>query len=304
MYQRTSYHSQQPNWRNGFRERGKYIGIEYEVESLSGNYQTLLNLIPDLPAELRPCCERDGSLDEYSGVEIIFPPIAYRSLKAKTGAFRQFLEAMDGNTHHHSSTGMHMNVNTADWGHAQRRLFAAVVHNMSSAQISRIGGRSPNSYCYQQPNRPLEDYSQSIGHGAVELKNGRLEMRFPKSTTDATRVELLVDFVDGLGEFCKKHAEDAESLITVKKLPCPTYYWSPAAWAEARESRSYSYSKLVKEFVSFMKTSDKLGYRLVAEVLTNGYDKKHIEKLKAGAGDDSTSDEAEHVSARPARAVA
>lgn len=301
-YYRHSYHSQHPSWRGGFRGRGKYIGIEFEVESLSGNYQTLLDLIPDLPDEMRPCCESDGSLDSSSGVEIVFPPIAYRSLKAKTGAFNQFLEAMDGNTHHHSNTGMHMNINTADWTQRQRTMFAAVVHNMPSVQIARIGGRSPNNYCYQQPNHELAHYTTSIGHGAVELKSGRMEMRFPKSTTDTNRIELLVDFVDALGEFCKEYADKADDYITVRKLPVPAHYWSPSEWAASAQSRSYSYSKLINEFHKFLSESSKPGWQRVVEVLKNGYDKKHIEKLKAGA--DPAADEAEYISARPARAVA
>lgn len=288
MYQRYGYHSQHTTWRNSTSLEGKYIGIEFECEAHS-DYRDLLALIPDFPPEATPICECDGSLGT-NGVEIIFPPMRYTALKNSTGHFKRFIEAIDGTAYHHSTTGMHMNVNTRGWTVAERRLFCAMIHNIPASMLRNLGGRGLTHYCHQVPQRALAYYATQIGHGAAEIKNGRIEVRFPKSTTDTDRIDVLVDFIDALGAFCKRHTDDADDYIVV------TYQ------SHYTEDTRADYINLVHQFISYLKRSKRVGLNIVADVMENGYVKKRIADLKAGA--DSAADEAVVKRARPARAVA
>lgn len=223
-YVRDDYHTLHPEWRNNFRAKGKYIGVELECVSNTGVYEDLLSLIPKFAFGRGPIAEEDGSLPYESGVELIFPPVSYRQLKSSKSAFAKTLAAIEGVAKKGTtgvSVGMHLNVNTEGWSQSKKLLFIATVHNLKKEALERIGGRKLTSYCYQIDDvTTLEEFLYNDSHcTAAEWLANRVELRFPGTTTDHQRIKELVSFIEILELFAEdesKHVKDVYSYYTDK----------------------------------------------------------------------------------------
>lgn len=211
-YTRHFYHAQQPAWRNSNNLNGKYIGVEFECEPKgTDSYRKILDLLPDFKFGRSPLTETDMSLG-YNGVEIIFPPVSYKQLKNKKSVFAKSIAALNGNLKRTTRTGMHLNVNTRGWDNRHKEIFVAVFHHISKDALEAIGGRMLNRYCYQVKFRHLREACHYSGHSyAAEWRGNRVELRFPKPTTDHEHIKKLVEFV-----------EMAERFAKLKRNPMPT----------------------------------------------------------------------------------
>ena len=211
-YVRREYHSQRPAWRNSTNLRGKYVGIEFECVSATQSYRDILNALPDFKFNRGPLAEQDGSLPTNRGVELIFPPVSYRQIKSSKSVFAKALKALEGKISTcATSPGMHININTAGWSYDKVCLFSAVVHNTPYNTLVKLGGRSLNSYCRQSPNLQLNFYDNRY-HSVASAKNGRMELRFPKPTTDHEKLKWILEYVEVVERFASKAA--------------PRKYWS------------------------------------------------------------------------------
>lgn len=223
-YERDDYHTSHPEWRDNFKAKGKYIGVELECVSNTGAYQDLLDLIPKFAFGRGPIAEEDGSLPYDSGVELIFPPVSYKQLKSSKSAFAKTLAAIEGvsrKDNSRTSVGMHLNVNTEGWSQNKKLLFIATVHNLKKEALERIGGRKLTSYCYQTDDAcTLDDFYEMEEHStAAEWLNNRVELRFPGTTTDHQRIKELVAFIEVLELFAEeeaKHVKYASEYYTDK----------------------------------------------------------------------------------------
>lgn len=211
-YTRHFYHGQQPAWRNSSNLNGKYIGVEFECEPKgTDSYRKILDLLPDFKFDRSPLTESDMSLGP-NGVEIIFPPVSYKQLKNKKSVFAKSIAALDGNLKRTTRTGMHLNVNTREWDNRHKEIFVAVFHHISQDALEAIGGRKLNHYCYQAKFRELQQAHYHSGHQfAAEWRSHRVELRFPKPTTDHEHIKKLVEFI-----------EMAERFAKLKRNPMPT----------------------------------------------------------------------------------
>lgn len=210
--ERLNYHEKQPEWRNNFKAKGKYIGVELECVSNTGAYQDLLDLIPKFAFGRGPIAEEDGSLPHLSGVELIFPPVSYKQLKSNKSAFAKTLAAIEGvsrKDNSRTSVGMHLNVNTEGWSQNKKLLFIATIHHLKKEALERIGGRKLTSYCYQVDDvTTLEGFLYNDIHStAAEWLNNRVELRFPGTTTDHQRIKELVAFIEALELFAEEEAK-------------------------------------------------------------------------------------------------
>lgn len=265
-YHRGGYHSHHPAWRNHQSLDGGHIGVEFEVEASGSwsSYSNLLRLLPDFPTGTGPITESDGSLDYERGVEIVFPPVPYEELKKATGVFGQCIRALHGHTRHNSNTGMHMNVNVRGWTRRKIGLFLALINNLSDAQLRNVGGRNPTGYCRADRNRSLESYSAfgaTHGRAAEQPTTTRLELRFPQSSTDPKRIELLVDFIERLDKFTDTVPDD----------------WQPNGGSTtaggqlySRQVHHYDYTELFARFYKYLNLTKK--GRRVLRVITGGFD--------------------------------
>lgn len=214
-YSLNKHGSVRPVWRTNENEAPpRRIGVEFEIENELG-YQRILDAIPDTddPAE-QPVTERDGSLLEGKGVEIVFPPFKHSQLKSAGSFFGRTLAAIEeAGAESNVRCGMHMNVSTAGWDDDQKRTFLFFLNTVTVKYLKIIGGRGLTGYSPQQKVR-WEDCIYLTDHMiCAGLRPNRIEVRFPQATMDMEKVTTIVDFLDLLQdwstrpesqEFCRK----------------------------------------------------------------------------------------------------
>lgn len=222
-YERRGYHDTHADWRSeaggAYGLEGDYIGIELELESR--NYRHVLDAMPEIRGKNRPHVETDGSLSR-DGLEIIFPPFRYGTVKKKNSAIHKVMEALKSVVYTNENTGMHINVNTHGWEQDKVNRFVSVFHLLSRRYLESLGGRRLTSYCSQIDEDILdwglnfwdrqerlddgEDYDELLKlkhfcevtseHSfAAEISENRVELRFPSATTNQLRLASLVDLV-------------------------------------------------------------------------------------------------------------
>lgn len=203
-YVRRAYHSQRPAWRNSTNLQGKYVGIEFECVSATRSYRDILNALPDFKFNRGPLAETDGSLPSQRGVELVFPPVSYRQIKSSKSVFAKALKALEGKiSTRATSPGMHVNINTSGWSDIKIMLFCATVHNIPRDSLVYLGGRQLNGYCRLIPGNRLQSYGYGY-HTVASVKAGRIELRFPRPTTDHERIKRIVEFADVVERFITK----------------------------------------------------------------------------------------------------
>ena len=209
---RQSYHSGVggASWRRQRNVAGRMVGIEFEVESSDGDYATLLRALPMHDTDVdgpQPHFEYDGSLSSSSGVEIVFPPYPLDSFREDTNYFVRAMEHLDEHVSDDlSRCGMHMNVNAHGWTSAKTAAFVCLVHWLPRARLEEIGTRTLNGYCNQTRVESIVYYTDSPGNShsyAAEVKEGRVELRFPGTTTNVREVRRLIAFIESLEDFAE-----------------------------------------------------------------------------------------------------
>lgn len=202
-YKLEGHGKKRPKWRTNANEApNRRIGIEFEIENRLG-FQAILDAIPEtLNLEEEPVTERDGSLMEGQGVEIVFPPFKHSQLKTGDSFFGRTLKALeDCGAESNVRCGMHMNVSTTGWDNDAKRNFLYFLNRCDSVLLQRIGGRPLNNYC-QQARLNWYDMLECTAHVVCAgLRPNRIEVRFPQATMDQTKVGELVDFLDLLQDW-------------------------------------------------------------------------------------------------------
>lgn len=216
-FKREGHGKVKPAWRLGtHRPEGRMIGVEFEIEHRNG-YQYLCDKLPEPKEEKnRPITERDGSLNDAFGVEIVFPPYKNAAFKSEKSYFARCLKTMEEiGVNAHVNCGMHMNVNTVGWEAVHRTRYVAFLHWLPATNIRHIGGRTPTHYCGQQPSGTLYDFQNHTTHvTCAGLRPNRIEVRFPLATTNLERVKNLTNFLELLEDWVKspRAARDFEEL--------------------------------------------------------------------------------------------
>lgn len=213
QYSRGSYHGARRPWRTArHAPQGQLAGIELEISHPNG-YRRVLEALPDASSRLRPVTEDDGSLNGLTGVEIVFPPYKYSTIKNGNSFMAKAFKSLgDSGCLVTSDCGMHININTTGWDQRERYLFVGMLNVIPKAIIEKLGGRLLNGYCrqhsaeYRAPPTLQDYYSMSNGshHSVCGVRANRLEMRFPAATTDIRKVRMLIDFAFYLEKFVKK----------------------------------------------------------------------------------------------------
>lgn len=211
-YQYKGRHSD-PGWDRRQRLVGNHVGVELEIQHRRGRNR-VLQLIPDPPKGTpRPSTERDGSLHENNGVEIVFPPLTYKRAKHPQGFFAKTLKALatEADDVYFDRCGMHININTADWNRDHVRMFCAIISWVPPQWLTNIGGRRLNPYCEQYRYRHLDYYISDGERGAACIRSNfsRIECRFPAPTLDHNRFKVLMDFLEIVESLARHNYEHA-----------------------------------------------------------------------------------------------
>lgn len=208
---RTSAHSTRKQWRRGdHRAVGKKIGIEIEMVS-HASYTSILDVINTLPFSMDIATETDGSLPFNAGMEVVFPPFSYKTLKNKKSKLSQLLTAVAPHRRRYTGAGGHFNVNTTGWSSTKIKAFMFLVHSAPPSLLTYVGGRNLTGYCRQQGLSSSLLIPGASTRGAAAYRGNRIELRFPigvTSTDDISRVVRFVEFLEKISE-----TEDAETLV-------------------------------------------------------------------------------------------
>lgn len=203
-YKLEGHGKKKPAWRtNANAAPNRRIGIEFEIENELG-YQEILDAIPEtLNLEEEPVTERDGSLLEGKGVEIVFPPFKHSQIKDAASFFGRTLKALEEcGAESNVRCGMHMNVSTMGWTDDTKRNFLYFLNRVDALLLQRIGGRALNGFCSQRRDVTWVDMLYVTEHVVCAgLRPNRIEVRFPQATMDQTKVGELVDFLDLLQDW-------------------------------------------------------------------------------------------------------
>lgn len=272
-YSRSYYHDEMPEWRSSFNKRGKYIGIEFELEART-NYRAVLRLLPDFSNRYRPITESDGSLSSERGLEIVFPPFLASTLKKKSSLFGQAIAAISGEVTVNNGAGMHMNINTAGWPRKKVNSLVALINNLPKTYLENIGQRGLTSYCSQLVCFEVDDYENKADHCfAAEDKGGCIEMRFPRSTSDHSRIVNLIEFFDFAEKFVDKIGvlpTESDGDYMYRELVRDCGCGSSDCYLYDDEPKcTMDYSGVNKKFDKFMLTGRRR--RRIKEILDNGY---------------------------------
>lgn len=202
-YELHKHGSVRPTWRTNNNEAPpRRIGVEFEIENPLG-YKAILDSIPDTddPAE-QPVTERDGSLLDGMGVEIVFPPFKHSQLWSPASFFGRTLTALEeAGAESNVRCGMHMNVSTAGWSDDTKRSFLFFLNHISPIYLRAIGGRALNGYCNQQKVSWQDSIYLTDHCICAGLRPNRIEVRFPQATMDHGKMRVIVDFLDLLQDW-------------------------------------------------------------------------------------------------------
>lgn len=187
------------------------VGVELELEHSRG-YAAILAALPDTAnTNLRPSTEMDGSLDDYRGVEIVFPPMSPSQLSNGNSFIRRSFKALDeSGAHGGRNCGMHVNINTFGWDVRVRNTYISLFFLITQDTLCAIGGRSLTNYCEQWFN--LNEVTNQAGvarwcrnnhNTVVSVRPDRVELRFPAATTNIEKLQTVVAF----SNYVKQYAE-------------------------------------------------------------------------------------------------
>lgn len=215
---RQEYHADEKPWRQSKNLRGRWIGIEVEAEHEDGYHRILQKIALPAVGECElPIFEQDGTLDEYDGVEIVFPPVKASALKDDHYVLRAIQSLKGAGAHFHDSCGMHINVNTNGWKPHKKATFMLAICGMPPSIMKKLGGRDVkyhgsaqavyddigDMWCRAEDFIDWSEYPENDhDHCAEWREDGKsCEIRFPKATTDMERINRLLFWVDVLQDF-------------------------------------------------------------------------------------------------------
>jgi hypothetical protein len=121
-------------------------GAELEIMA---NSDASANAIRRAAVELGLVAERDGSLDQDYGIEIIGPPMTYDEITASDSVWRKFLDSIRGKAlgwDAGQTYGMHVNLNRIAFSLIEVSKYVTFV-NENTMLAELVGGRPLNSYC-------------------------------------------------------------------------------------------------------------------------------------------------------------
>jgi hypothetical protein len=218
---RREYHEDERPWRRSKNLQGKWIGIELEAEHDDG-YGVILQkiAIPRVDECDVPIFEEDGTIDDYEGVEIVFPPVKAESIMHDLDHYvrRAIKSVKASGAHFPDNCGMHISVNTNGWNNYKKAAFMLGIVGMPPGIMEKLGGRdvrwnesaasiypSLNDRWGYADNR-WTDFSYMPGsdhdHCAEWRDDGKsCEIRFPKATADMRRLNKLLFWIDALTDF-------------------------------------------------------------------------------------------------------
>lgn len=223
------YHGNMPEWRRtDAAKKGNLLGIELEVHHPRGrevSADALDNFVPGDRTPM-PIAERDGSLDEHLGVEIICPPLTVEQATTNGGYINRLMDTLrtaGTSPEPPNGYGMHVNVNIAEWSFAEKVGVQYLINSFKT--LGEHLGRRPEGRTtfggyipvYRMVRLPTGGVSMTTypgdKHAAAYIRMnaarqaGRdaagivMEVRLAKSTLEIQNLRNVVDYTFALRDF-------------------------------------------------------------------------------------------------------
>lgn len=238
----------------------RMVGIEFETETSSPEERGLL--IDELDAINEPLktkfiVESDGSLDSYRGLEVILPPLAYRSFFGAKSIAKKVVGAVKriGADMSKDQVGLHVNLNVA--GCSVQHIGAAVAsfHQMKPVCQS-LAGRREGHYWNYRGAVSISDYVTKLNKYAAAWYRGAMpviEVRLFRSNPewDVTRDQ--VRFAIGVLDFAAAKTNEIRDLVAehgIKNTRVDPYN----GISYFIQDRSVENIPLIREFSEWLKT--------------------------------------------------
>lgn len=217
-----TYHGQQPDWRNSHHsKKGELFGIELEVEH-PHDRQALADALDDFDPGSHPIpiAERDGSLNQHLGVEIICPPVPLADVTKGNGYMARLMKLLasaGARPEQPVGYGMHVNINIVDWDPKEKlvvqyllnrfEVFGTVIGRRSGGQrtfgsyiptltFERMNGGAlemrtypGDKHCAAWVRATARSHRAGTGAGSV------MEVRFPRSSLDIEDLRRSIAYV-------------------------------------------------------------------------------------------------------------
>lgn len=237
------YHQVLPEWRQTANDKpGQLIGVELEVHHPRSR-QTAADVLDTLDFGQYPVpfAERDGSISQEHGVEIICPPLPLEEAVSPTGYIARLMQglAAKGTTAVPAANyGMHVNINLDGWTAQEKLLVQFLINKFGEAgQIignrdgKGCGGFHPTLLYKLEAGGRLQLHTFfGDKHCAAWIRpagrnraagggEGRvMEVRFPRSTLDIERLKLVVDYVFALKRWVQTAPNHTEAACFLAQL--------------------------------------------------------------------------------------
>jgi hypothetical protein len=206
-----AYHVNKASWRNAQFHSGDdpHYGIELEIRSRSHRKDVCLAAV-----DVGMFGERDGSLHNTQGIEIVGYPQTFQDSVKKDGVWMKFLNSIKGKAegwtadgedmdgHHYY--GMHVNISRKSMTPTHQIKLVCFIHNNRDFCVS-IAGRNENHYS-QFRTKPEDEgalYSEDKYDAAAIRSNERIEVRIFKSTVNPSCFLKNVEFCDAVLHYTK-----------------------------------------------------------------------------------------------------
>lgn len=206
-----AYHGNKVSWRHQKFDPKSVMHYGVELELRSKNRADVCRKA----VKMGMLGERDGSLHEREGIEIVAKPMTFDSFKKPDNEWVQFLHGMkglakgwaadgadiDGDVR---SYGMHVNISRTCMSPHHQIKMICFIHNNRDFCVE-IAGRNENHYT-QFREKPQDEgalFSPDKYDAAAVRSNDRIEVRIFKSTINPHVFMKNVEFVDAVVSYTK-----------------------------------------------------------------------------------------------------
>lgn len=199
----TNYHGSPKPWNKGV---GKEMVFGCELELLARNHRSELIKVANRH-HLFP--ERDGSLSESLGVEVIAPPFSLKDHQDPEGRWLSFLKdvqkqkvAVGWNAG--KDYGLHVSINREPLSNFLTGKIIVFIHSNKSL-CERIAGRAANRWAnFRSKKISNGKATEGDKYEAISIRSKkRLELRIFRSTTNPRGFLKAVEFAAASVEFCR-----------------------------------------------------------------------------------------------------
>lgn len=194
------YHDAPRPWKNGVGKK-PLIGCELEIYALTDRSE-----IAEIAENYGFIAEKDGSLDDEHGIEIIGKPFAFTDYQSEDCKWANFLADVKGKAKGWDAGkgyGLHVSINRAALSDYVTGKMLVFVHSNQSL-CEKIAGREANNWQVYK-SKKITDGKKSNGekYEALAIRSkDRLECRIFRSTLKPTSFLRAVEFVSATAEFC------------------------------------------------------------------------------------------------------